>query len=84
MNNSIKRGTAVVHTLTASNDVTEDTGWVDIFVSVALDHDSYQTIDADISEELLVKRLQRDGWTVILEDDAFTCQAGHWIPKLKN
>jgi hypothetical protein len=81
MNNTPQRGTVVIHTLTASNDVTDDLGWEGILVEVALNHDTWEVVDADVSEELLIKRLQRDGWTVINEDDMFIHNGWHWTSK---
>jgi hypothetical protein len=66
------RGTVIIHELEASNDITEDNGWEMIGVAVALrwEHE-YEVIDADVSAELLRKRLERRGWTVLHEDDEF-------------
>jgi uncharacterized protein YjlB len=65
------RGTVIIHELDASNDITIDQGFEHIGVAVALDHDTFTVVDADISAELLERRLRRDGWTVLHEDDVF-------------
>lgn len=71
---NINRGTVIIHQCDAMNDITNDTGWQYITVVVALNHDTWEVVDADVSETLLIKRLERDGWTVLHEDEAFVLQ----------
>lgn len=71
---NINRGTVIIHQCDAMNDITNDNGWENIMVAVALNHDTWEVVDADVSESLLIKRLQRDGWTVLHEDEAFVLQ----------
>lgn len=62
----MSKGTVTIHKVMASNDALED--W-DIHMVVAIDHDKQEVIDGDISEELLERRLRRDGWTITLKED---------------
>lgn len=78
---NINRGTVIIHQCDAMNDVTNDTGWQHIMVVVALNHDTWEVVDADVSESLLIKRLQRDGWNVLHEDEEFVFNQ-RWVRKV--
>lgn len=76
------RGTVVIHTVTASNDILDDHNWDGIYMSVAVDWgdpECPEVIDGDISESLLERRLHRDGWRVVSEDDAFVHDGTRWV-----
>jgi len=76
------RGTVVLHAATAMNDITSDTGFVDIEVVIAIDHKSGEVIDGDIRYDLLERRLLRDGWDVVHELDEFTHDGSRWVQRV--
>ena len=63
--------TVIIHELEASNDITNDNGWENIMVYVALDHERYCIIDAAARLETLKHRLASDGWAYKWEDHVF-------------
>lgn len=80
----MNRGTVIVHTVDGMNDILADNGFVDISLVVAIDHEKNEVIDADIRYDLLERRLRRDGWNVVDEDDVFTHNGDRWVAKEDN
>jgi len=80
----MNRGTIIVHAVDGMNDVLADNGFVDISLVVAIDHENYEVIDADIRYDLLERRLRRDGWNVVDEDDVFVHNGDRWVAKEDN
>lgn len=74
------RGTLIIHNLVANNDVTDDCGWDAVDVVVALDHESWEVVAADVSEFALTNRLIKDNWNVLHEDDIFIYK-DKWVRK---
>ncbi len=72
--------TVIIHELTACNDITDDNGWEFIDVVVALDHDSFEVVGADISEVDLIAKMKEYGYRVLLEDDEFIHE-DRWVRK---
>jgi hypothetical protein len=73
--------TVIIHQLEARNDVTNDNGWENIMVAVALDHDAMEVVGADVSEGDLIERMQAQGFTVAHEDDEFVRNGLTWVRK---
>lgn len=80
----MNRGTVTVHTVTGMNDILADNHIVDIGLLVAIDHENNEVIDADIRYDLLERRLRRDGWNVVDEDDVFIHNGNRWVEKEDN
>ena len=71
--------TATIHSITGSNDILSDTGWSDISLFVAIDHENEQVVDADIRDDLLERRLRRDGWDVVIPLATFVHNGDRWV-----
>ena len=80
----MNKGTAVIHVVTAMNDVLSDNDWVDIELVIAVDHGNGEVVDGDIRYDLLERRLRRDGWDVVDEDNAFTHDGNRWVAREDN
>lgn len=72
--------TVIIHEVTASNDVTNDNGWENIMVAVALDHDTFEVVGADVAANVLRERMQSYGYRVLHEDDEFVYDNA-WVRK---
>jgi hypothetical protein len=72
--------TVIIHNVTASNDVTDDCNWVDIMIVVALDHDNFEVVGADVSEVDLIEKMKAWGYHVLFEDDEFIYE-NRWVRK---
>lgn len=75
----MERGTVIIHATYAGDDIMVDTGWETVNVFVALNHETFTLIDADVSRDLLEKRLKRDGWDVRHELAEFTHNGDRWV-----
>lgn len=78
--------TAIIHSVSASNDVLTDIGWdyVDMYVAVQYsENNDGDVIGGDISWRALKDRLAAEGWTVIDEDDVFVfdSHSSMWVRK---
>lgn len=80
----MNRGTVTVHTVDGTNDILTDNQIVDVGLLVAIDHENNEVIDADIRYDLLERRLRRDGWNVVDEDDVFIHNGDRWVAKEDN
>lgn len=72
--------TVIIHQVLAANDVTDDTGWEEISIAVALDHDTWEVVGADVSEIALHVRMHAEGYRVLHEDNEFV-YTDRWVRK---
>ena len=72
--------TVIIHNCTANNDLTDDNGWECIEVAVALNHETWEVVGADVSETALTNRMIAEGYTVLHEDDEFIYR-NRWVRK---
>jgi hypothetical protein len=72
--------TVIIHEIDGSNDITNDTGWDNICVAVALDHDTMEVVGSDVAANVLRERMEADGYRVLHEDDEFVFDH-RWVRK---
>jgi len=75
----MSKRTATIHRITGSNDMLSDTGWLNITLWVGVDHENDKLIDVDLRNDLLERRLERDGWSVVTTFTTFTHNGERWV-----
>lgn len=79
MTNTPTTKTVVIHECDALNDITVDAGWEMISVVVALNHETWEVVGADVSCRALAARMSAQGYRVLHEDDEFDQIDDKWL-----